>query len=393
MTNIERFFATARNRMRDTAAAMLLVPALAAHGQTAPAAASAPAGAASAAPAASAAGPATPASAPNAMKVPPAIAAPPSGLTSTLYGLLDVSAGRFQEPGQRRLLGMEGGAMQLSFIGIRGGDDLGGGLKARFGLETYVRVNQGATGRSAIDPFWGRTAYLGFQGQFGTSLLGRLPTPLYTLTRQFNPFDESYGFSPAIRQWYEGTILGDARWSNSLGYASPEPDGGNGWSWQIQYNAEDGLPGSTGHNVGASLLYASGPLLIGGAFQRVRNGLEVVPAGFDHQTAYEIGMSYEMRALRLYGQIGHVKTSAAGAARARLYQLGAAVPVGIGFALVSYGHTRTETDAFTSLRRTLSIGYDHFLSKNTDLYALAMNERVTGLSSANSLAAGLRVRF
>src|SRR6185295_16118540 len=59
----------------------------------------------------------------------------------TLYGLLDVAAGRFQEPGQHHVAGLESGAMQLSYLGIRGSDDLGGGLRARFGLESYVHVD------------------------------------------------------------------------------------------------------------------------------------------------------------------------------------------------------------------------------------------------------------
>ena len=310
-----------------------------------------------------------------------------------VYGLLDVAAGRFQAPGQTRVLALEGGAMEHSFVGIRGAEDLGGGLHARFGLEAYVSLSTGTIGRTPADPFFGRAAYAGFQGQFGTSVLGRLPTPLYNLTRQFNPFDESYGFSPAIRQWYEGAILGDSHWNNSVGYASPEPEDGRGWSWQVQYNAKDPAPQSRGNNVGASLMYASGPLLVGGAFQRVRNGLQTFPAGFDKQTAYQIGMSYETRWVRLYGQAGSVKTSATTGVRTHLYQLGAAAPIGLGFALASYGHASIETDALSSLRRTFSIGYDYFLSRNTDVYALAMNERVTGYSSGNSIATGLRLRF
>jgi len=43
--------------------------------------------------------------------------------------------------------------------------------------------------------------------------------------------------------------------------------------------------------------------------------------------------------------------------------------------------------------RTFSIGYDYFLSKSTDLYAVLMNERATALSSGNTVAAGIRLRF
>jgi len=126
----------------------------------------------------------------------------------------------------------------------------------------------------------------------------------------------------------------------------------------------------------------------------VKNGVDVVPAGFDHQTAFQLGASYELKWLRLYGQAGAVKTSAATAVRTHLYQLGGASPIGLGFLLVSYGHARTEVAGLpASLRRTLSIGYDYYLSKNTDIYALAMNERVSTLSSANAVAAGMRLRF
>lgn len=311
----------------------------------------------------------------------------------TIYGVLDASGGRFQEPGQRYMPGLSSGSMTQSYLGIRGSDDLGGGLTARFGLETYVRVDDGTAGRIANDAFWGRTAYVGLKGTFGTSLVGRLPTPLYTTTRLFNPFDESYGFSPAIRQWFGGTIIGDARWSRSVGYASPDPEG-SGWNWLIQYNSTDQLPGSTGPNAGGSLFYRSGPFVAAGTYQRVRNGSAVVPAGFDHQTAFQLNASYELKWLRIYGQGGAVKTSAATTVRSHLYQLGGASPIGLGFLLVSYGHATTEPSGQpSSLRRTFSIGYDYFLSKNTDVYALAMNERVTGLSSANSLATGLRLRF
>jgi predicted porin len=317
---------------------------------------------------------------------------------AVVYGLLDVSAGRFQDPGQDHVWAERGAGLSSSFIGFRGGDDLGGGLRARFGLEAYVGVNNGSVGRSATDAFFSRTSYVGLQGAFGTSLLGRLPTPLWTSTLLFNPFRDSTAFSPSVRQYYGSTILGggvlgDSRWSNSVGFSSPEPEGGNGWRWGIQYNPNDHEPGSTGKNVGANLLYTSGPLSATAAWQRVRNGLAAAPAGFDHQTTYQIGASYEFPVVRLYGQAGSVKTSATVPVKTALYQLGAVVPLGLGFVMGSYGHARTELAGTSSIRRTISFGYDYFLSKNTDIYAVWMNEQVTALSSANTFAAGLRLRF
>jgi predicted porin len=312
-------------------------------------------------------------------------------LAPTLYGLVDMSVGSFQAPGSDSVRRAESGRMSLSYLGIRGSDDLGGGLRARYVLETYIRVDEGAAGRTGGDPFWTRTAYVGLQGSFGTSVLGRSPTPLWNATRMFNPFGDSVGFSPSIRQYFGGTVLGDTRWNNSVAFSTPEVD--KGFMYSVQFNAGEGSPGSTGKNTGVTVLYTSGPLQASGTWQRVRNGTGPWPAGFDHQSASQLGASYELSFIRLYGQIGRVKTNADIDERSTLYQVGAASPIGLGFLLASYGHAKAEAASIRRYRRTFSLGYDYFLSKATDVYAVVMNERVTALSSANTVAAGVRLRF
>ena len=316
--------------------------------------------------------------------------------TPSIYGLLDVAAGRFQNPGATRQWREENGGLSTSFIGIRGSDDLGGGLRAVFALETYLGLDTGTVGRSATDPFWGRSAYVGLQGAFGTSVLGRSPTPLWQSTRLFNPFGDSSRFSPSIRQYFSGVapaIVGDSRWSNSVAFSSPAPEGGNGLSYGVQYNASEGQPGATGKNVGANAIYVSGPLSATGAWQRVRNGSGGFPTGFAVQSTYQLGASYQLAAVKLYGQAGSVRTKAANDIHTSLYQLGAAVPIGLGFAIGSFGHARAQSAGVESITRTISIGYDYFVSKNTDIYAVWMNERITTFTAANSVAAGLRLRF
>jgi predicted porin len=314
----------------------------------------------------------------------------------SIYGLLDMAAGSFQSPGQTHQWRAESGGLSNSFLGIRGGDDLGGGLRTRFALETYIGVDTGTAGRSVSDPFWGRSAYVGLQGAFGTSVLGRSPTPLYQSTRLFNPFGDSTHFSPSIRQYFTGAlpaIIGDSRWSNSVAFTSPEPEGGNGLSYGVQFNAGEGQPGATGKNIGANAIYVSGPLSATGAWQRVKNGSGGFPVGFDLQNTYQLGASYQLAAVKIYGQAGWVHTKAANDTNTSLYQLGAAVPIGLGFLMGSFGHARSETAGVDAITRTFSLGYDYFLSKNTDVYAVWMNERLTALSSANTVAAGLRLRF
>ncbi|MNY32521.1 hypothetical protein D3C86_1667430 [compost metagenome] len=55
---------------------------------------------------------------------------------------------------------------------------------------------------------------------------------------------------------------------------------------------------------------------------------------------------------------------------------------------------RTKVEgAFNATRTTSSVGYDHFLSKRTDLYAVAMHDKVTDVRSGTSLVLGVRHRF
>ena len=312
--------------------------------------------------------------------------APPS-----IYGVVDLSAGRYHRAGSSSSYA-SGSGLTPSYLGIRGSDDLGGGLRARFGLEAYVSTDTGSVGRAPGGAFWGRTAYIGLQGSFGTTLLGRLPTPLWISTRLFNPFGESEAFSPTMRQYFGQAVIGDSRWDNSVGYTSPEPEGGNGFSYNIQYNASEQAPGATGKNLGANVLYTSGPLSATVAWQRVRNGPPPFPAGFDHQSVYHAGASYEFDVVRLYGQVGRVRTEATTAQRTTLYQVGAVAPIAAGFLMASVGQSK-EHGSLDTTRTTYAMGYDYFLSKTTDVYAVAMHDQASRVKSANTVAAGLRLRF
>lgn len=309
----------------------------------------------------------------------------------SLYGLVDVAAGRFQNAGGLKVWRVDSNGMSQSFLGLRVIEDLGAGLTARVQLETYLRPDQGTAGRFAGDPFWGRSASAGFQGAFGTSLLGRNLTPLYQSTVLLNPFGDSFAFSPTLRHYFGETLVGDIAWNNSLAYASPDY---KGVSFNLIGNLGEGAPGATGRNLGANIVYFSGPLAATAAWQQVRNGVESAPPGFQHETTLHAGLAYEFGPAKLFGQFGRVRTDAATQVRTRLWQLGTVVPVGtIGLARLSYGLRNVDGGAADGSHKTLSVGYDHYLSKNSDIYGAFVLDRAQGVASGRSLAAGMRVRF
>ena len=89
----------------------------------------------------------------------------------TLYGIIDEGFIFNNNAKGGHLYGLSSGVMQGSRFGLRGTEDLGGGLKAIFVLENGFDVNSGRLGQGGL--MFGRQAYVGLSSQFGTVTLGR----------------------------------------------------------------------------------------------------------------------------------------------------------------------------------------------------------------------------
>jgi len=70
--------------------------------------------------------------------------------------------------------------------------------------------------------------------------------------------------------------------------------------------------------------------------------------------------------------------------------LGGEMTPGVGKLLAPYSQVSPDVGAS---RKTVSLGYHHFLSKRTDLYAVYMQDREGSLSNGTPYAAGVRHRF
>jgi predicted porin len=318
-----------------------------------------------------------------------------SASSLTLYGLVDMSAGRFQDAGTQRTLRAESGKMTTSFLGFKGTEDLGGSLKVKFALEHYLRADTGSVGRNGADPFWGRNAYVGFQGDFGTSTLGRNTPPLFVSTLSFNAIGDSFGFSPSIRQVFAPrtglAFQGDSVWNNSLLYNTSNAEG---YNVGLIGNLGEGAPGATGRNLGGHWVLLTPTWGATIAYQQVKNGLVAAPVGFDRQDTLQLGGSYDFGMAKLYAQATRVKTRATVDTRSNIYGLGVAVPVGaLGKVVAQYGQANADLNPGEVKNRTVTLGYDHALSKLTDAYAVVMSDRLTNAENGTSAAVGLRVRF
>jgi predicted porin len=298
-----------------------------------------------------------------------------------LYGLVDLSISRTQAPGGAALKGVESGKMTTSFWGVRGSEDLGGGLKAVFTIESFMRNDTGEAGRFGGDAFWARNAFVGLEGGFGTVTLGRNTTTLFVQTLIFNALGDSFGFSPSIRHYFtSGTVTGDTGWADSVRYALPKM---GGLSATVMAAAGEG---NGGRNTSASALYFSGAFGAGLAWQTVKKGSTV-----QDTNAWQLAASYDLKSVKLFGQFGSVDNKNTG----RDYDIlgfGATVPVAAGSGLVraQFGQVKPDVGA---KRSTWTVGYSHNLSKRTEVYGAYMSDKLSGTGSGNNYSVGVRHRF
>src|SRR5579863_7049877 len=96
----------------------------------------------------------------------------------TLYGVLDagiVYANNAHAPGSAtsgQSYSLGSGAVSNTLWGLKGSEDLGGGLHAVFKLENGFNLNNGALTQS--NEIFGRQAWVGLQSdQYGTVTLGK----------------------------------------------------------------------------------------------------------------------------------------------------------------------------------------------------------------------------
>ncbi len=153
----------------------------------------------------------------------------PGAVLSHPLGLADAFVGSIRMAGAPRRIDQVGsGGLTTSWFGMRGVEDLGGGLAATFALTSFMRVDTGSSGRFDGDPFFSRDANVGLSGGLGSFRLGRATTPNFLPTILTNPFGDSSTFSPLVLHanvntaaWSYRTTPSDTGWGNQILYTTP----------------------------------------------------------------------------------------------------------------------------------------------------------------------------
>ena len=184
----------------------------------------------------------------------------------TLYGIIDAGLTYVNNTKGESLLAMQSGITQGSRWGLKGSEDLGGGLKTVFQLEDGFNTFTGKAGQGGLD--FGRQAYVGLSGAtWGTVTIGR----------QYDTIDDYVQPATLNGNWsayysHAGDIDNSDnayRVNNAIKYASPSY---NGLTFGGMY-AFGGVAGEFGKDsmFGLGTSYANGPIYLTAAYEYARN--------------------------------------------------------------------------------------------------------------------------
>ncbi|MBA5607121.1 porin [Duganella sp. FT3S] len=144
-----------------------------------------------------------------------------SGVTA--YGVIDTFATRIAADGLAPVTRVDASGLLASRLGLRGREELGGGLRSSFVLEAGLNGDDGsgADGNRLCN----RQAWVGLGGPVGELRLGRQNTPQFYMNGKFDAFT-----SATQASGWNNMYGAPPRIDNAIGYFSP---GLGGWTLQV----------------------------------------------------------------------------------------------------------------------------------------------------------------
>jgi predicted porin len=315
----------------------------------------------------------------------------------TLYGIVDTGLAYIHNSGgQSNQLKMDTSNLSATDWGLKGNEDLGGGLSAVFQVESGFDSTNGGLATPGV--LFSRQAFVGVSSQYGTVTLGRQYDPLTDLEQGLTADIYSGWFAtPGDIDNYDSS----ARFNNAVKWASPT---WKGITAEAMYGL-GGVAGSTGSGQtwSAGLGYQGQPFSIGGGFLHIDNGNAALdkrgtsssdsvfnsPVNAAYATARSIniarvGGNYVIGTLTVgaaYSYSQYSSDAASAFTGSEKYHNGSVfaqynfTPT---FQIIgAYNYTRALGDSSAKYHQ-VNFGTDYLLSKRTDIYAFAGYQHAIG---------------
>ena len=235
--------------------------------------------------------------------------APGLSTTANASGIPQSAAG-----GGSRVGLQTGGGLSGSRWGLRGTEDLGGGLKALFVLESGFGLDDGRSQQGGR--LFGRQAFVGVQSdRYGRVTFGRQYTTMFDMFANFSPTGYATIYEPVVAQLgtnfrsdntvkytaVVGPVTAEAHWSFGTGVAAIG-------TTALAGGGAGEVPGNFNNNAGggAGVLYLSGPFGLTVAYDEWRPATQIGSPGRSRKIgtagSYSFGPAKVMAGYR-YGRV------------------------------------------------------------------------------------------
>jgi predicted porin len=304
----------------------------------------------------------------------------------TVYGSVDAAISVGDSGGSTgSTTRLDSGVGPGSRFGFRGTEDLGGGLRALFTLESGFDSGSGASQQGGL--LFGRQAFVGIASSQGWSV---------TMGRQLSPANVSMGAADAMGQTHWGSTsnsgLGTLQSPKSASVQGAGCQGattrinnsvqgawtGGGFTGRLMVGAGDENASGSGRVVSPSLTYQSGPLMLTAAYTRIRQCAQdiAVAANPDWQTETVVGGTYNFGPAWLFAGYYNFNPSEANKVvvpttfvNHKAFWLGTRIPVGTaGTIKAQVSQLRQEFSGDDAKGTAIGLAYLHSLSKRTTVY-------------------------
>ena len=306
----------------------------------------------------------------------------------TIYGIVD-AYGQFAH-GTSNLTRVQSGGLSGSRLGFKGNEDLGGGLRAFFTIESGINLDDGTNGQGA---FWGRQAFVGIGSPYGQVSLGRQYASIYSLSSDFSEFSNGPtgasttviggfgGYEPVRGSANAATGNGGpARVNNSVKYESPSFSG-------FKAGALFGLGEVSGSTTKTRIAdvygrYTAGP------FDAMLSVIDdrVGATGFNVSTV-SAAAAYTFGDYRVTGGVISVNDKSVANVDGRGYWIGGDYRLGLNLFKLQYVVNKLkDSDGKT---QAIGAGYQYDLSRRTNLYTSLTYFKNEGAGYTDRWAQGL----
>ncbi len=321
-----------------------------------------------------------------------------------LYGVADGNL-RFDHTNLGTLKSVGSGGESGSRWGLRGAEDLGGGVKAKFNFEQGFdlsdnSVSQGNVGGGASlgagalggansaahsssgSRFFGRIATVGLSGGFGELRFGRYYNPLFIVENYADPFGAGLVAGPASNVFVNNTLRND----NAIYYDTPRVAGlqASGVYQFGESTTNNTTPVALGQakrgndRYGAGITYIDGPVYAGVGYEQQRSNFDAYRVRtLDAAATYNFGV-VKLHAIYWQTKNGNQNVNPAFgntiALNERTYFGGFTIPFGAWTFMGGYGRVRDKSTSNigvnlgTPSANFFGLGARYNLSKRTVLY-------------------------